>query len=370
MNADGSDERLMRENTQIINTNLARLDRHTAELVEMREAFLQEKVRAVLKEFHDENTENFFTRVIRAEDFPEYFRELTEREVPDVIWENDPETPASPEEPLVKRLFSALNLMERISVCRRLAHMCDDQYRLHGVSPEDSRRQIIIDLVREDYREDEETVQESDFRLPHPSEERIAYLRNTYTDAAYVRFRNVFPRSTALYYSDFQGVCEALYYGRASACILPLENSTDGKLVRFYSLIHKYDLRIAMTVEINAEDGDVTTKYALLRKNITVPEQDENSDLFSLYFECTVILEEDVSLSDILFAASIYGLSLTRADADPLSYAEAEASYDLIFRIGDGDLQAMLSFLYLMVPQFTLLGIYPMIAASPELSEE
>ena len=350
----------LREKIQISNANLSRLDRQYAALSEMREAFLQEKVHAMLSGLPGDYADEVFEQLIGEESFPDSFRELTEREI---VLNGDETAAHAPEaeNPYLRNCFCFMTTLERISVCRRLAHAWDDRYRLHDSTEGDVWARIIGDMVQKDEHGDDELVPDLDARAPRPAGERVAYLKNTYTDLAYEQFADVLPNCTCAYYSDFPGVCEALYYGRATACILPLENTADGKLVRFYALLGKYDLRIAMTAEVTADDSDVTTKYALLRKSVTVPCPEEDADFENLYCECGVILEDGVTLSDILLAASMYGLTLSRADTDPLSYAEAESSYNLIFRIGEGDLQAMLAFLYLMTPQFTLLGIYPLI---------
>jgi len=60
---------------------------------------------------------------------------------------------------------------------------------------------------------------------------RISYLRNYYADAAYTVFASVIDEPTVMYNSDFAGVCEDVYYGRAGCCILPVESSSDGRHV-------------------------------------------------------------------------------------------------------------------------------------------
>ena len=139
-----------------------------------------------------------------------------------------------------------------------------------------------------------------------------------------------------------------------------MENSQDGKLLRFYSLLMKYDLRIAAVTSVTAEDTDVTTRYALLRKAVVVPHPEEEEYL-GLYLECRTALDEDLPLGSILGAAAAYGMTLVRVDTVPTLYEEDDrVTYDLILRAGDdADIAAMLTYFYLMVPGFTLLGLYP-----------
>ncbi len=360
-------EMSLSEKIRITDTNLARLDTRAAATAEMREALAFEKARAFLREITNEYPEDVCEQLIRDEHFPDQFREMTER------------TPALSEDtPAYKEALFHLKqagLDEQLSICQRLAHANDQIYRIAAARREnawehDFRAQepspyddawiaAITDLVREEDPVEDEMAPDLDVRVPRPVGERIAYLRNTYTDRAYARFQSELHHTQATYYSDFPGVCEALYYDRVSACILPMENSVDGKLLRFYGLLNKYDLRIAYTCSVTTEDTDVTTRYALLRKNISVPHPEELEDYEGLYIECRVILWDEHPLGELLCAASRYHLTLTRVDTIPMDYSDGERTYDLILRCDDdADAAAFLTYLYLCVPQFTLFGIY------------
>ncbi|MCQ2432117.1 MAG: hypothetical protein MJ175_05875 [Clostridia bacterium] len=347
----------LQEKLRITDTNLERLDNRTAAAAEMREAFLCEKLRAMLSAATDsaasaEEPDRIFRSIIRDEHFPDDFRSFTERAC------RAPADAVLPQ--LTEMRLKTENQLEQVSLCRMLAHASDPFYR---ITPDEARgknyRRLITDLIRDDSRPEDDPARELDVRAPRSAGERIAYLRNTYTDEAYEQFAEAFLHAAPAYYSDFPGVCEALYYGRATACILPLENSVDGKLLRFYALMSKYDLRIGAMCSIASEDSDSQTNYALLRRSVTVPDPEEY-DIW--YMECRIILEEGMTLSRLLTAAAFYGLTLTRVDSVPVSYEDSEFTYDLILRIPpEGDLAAMLTYLYLLVPQFTLLGLYPMI---------
>lgn len=362
----------LNEKMQIIDTNLARLDTMAVSLVEMREAFLLEKVRALTSEITNEYPEDVCEQMIRDEHFPEEFRSMTGRDASISREAGIQEGVLASEQ--IANVLKSSGHDEQIRLCQCLAHVNDALYEAAAVrrntwkkvaQEEKNTRfgkawiQRLNDLIREEDHFEDETVPDLDVHAARPTGESIAYLRNTYTDRAYTRFQSILQHTTAVYYSDFQGVCESLYYDRESACILPMENSVDGKLLRFYSLLNKYDLRIAYTCSVTTEDTDVTTRYALLRKNITVPNPDEFDACEGLYMECRAVLNEEHPLSDLLAAAAWYHLTLTRVDTIPTDYDDGERTYDLILRMEeDGDLAAMLTYLYLMVPQFTVFGIY------------
>lgn len=339
------------EKLRITDANLARLDAQAANLTEARAAVLEEKVRAILSAVSIEYPDDVFDRLIREERFPETFAALCERE------QMPPDDAYSTE--AIARTFALAGEEERITLCRGLAHAPDRMYRITDGVMDDRWVRMMNDLVREEDHPDDDTTPDLEARVPRPAGERVAYLRNTYTDTAFETFSTVLRSAQPTYYSDFPGVCEALYYDRATACILPLENSADGKLLRFYSLMTKYDLRIAYVTSVTAYDTDVTTRYALLRRAVSVP-RPEDTDALGLYLEFRMTADEDVPLYRILSAADAYHLSLSRIDSVPGPNEDDDRiAYDLILRAEDGgDLASMLTYCYLLVPGFTLLGIY------------
>lgn len=339
------------EKLRITDANLARLDETIADVAERRCALLAEKVRAMVSAISNEYPDDVYDRLVREEHFPETFLSLAVREcqVPeDTLCTDD-----------VMRTLTAVSAEETVALCRGLAHVNDRMYRVTDGVYNDRWVRQISDLIREDEHIEDDTAPDLEVRAPRTSGERIAYLRNTYTDIAYERFAHALHHAGCTYYSDFPGVCEALYYDHATACILPMENSQDGKLLRFYSLLMKYDLRIAAVTSVTAEDTDVTTRYALLRKAVTVPHPEE--EYLGLYLECRTALDEDLPLGSILGAAAAYRMTLVRVDTVPTLYEEDDRiTYDLILRAEeDADIAAMLTYFYLMVPGFTLLGLYP-----------
>ncbi|MBQ7301939.1 MAG: hypothetical protein IJW77_19075 [Clostridia bacterium] len=339
------------EKLRITDANLARLDTVIANTAEMRHALIAEKVRAILSAISNEYPDDVYDRLVREERFPETFAQISRRE--QLVTEGA----CSEEE--IARAFAAASAEERIDLCRGLAHANDRMYLVTPDRMDAHWVRMLTDLVREEEHTDDDMTPDLEARAPRAAGERVAYLRNTYTDAAFDAFSRVLRAAASTYYSDFPGVCEALYYDRASACILPLENTSDGKLSRFYSLLTKYDLRIAYVTSVTADDTDVTTRYALLRRAITVPHPEEYDHL-GLYLECRVLTDEDMPLYRILAAADAYHLTTTRVDTVSGPYEDDDRSAcDLILRAEDGaDLPAMLTYCYLLVPGFTLLGIY------------
>ena len=184
--------------------------------------------------------------------------------------------------------------------------------------------------------------------------DKIACLKNSYTDKAYDRFKHLFYEPSVSYCENFVSVCEEVYYGNANFCILPVENSKEGRLSSFYQLIRKYDLKIVSCCTAHSANKDDRTKFALLKKSFDfdVLYRDE------LYFEFFATLDDTDLLSDILSAVTDFGLKIVRVDSLPLEYSDAEYSYDLVIKVEKSRFADFLCYLKIKAPRFVPLGLY------------
>lgn len=199
---------------------------------------------------------------------------------------------------------------------------------------------------------------------PMPDSVKTAYFQNAYADAAFRIFSEVIDNLSAVYESDFTSVCEEVYYGRADVCMLPLDSSRDAKLISFYRLIDKYELCPVFSCDVTTPDGNVTTRYALLKRAFTLPTKERLDAPGLCLFEFNITPDECSPLCDVLAAAKECGLTLYKVDSMPLSYSSSEFAYDVILKIGSADgLDAFALFLALAVPQYEPIGIYPHIHA-------
>jgi len=194
-------------------------------------------------------------------------------------------------------------------------------------------------------------------------ENRVCYLRNYYADRAYTVFAKALSEPKVMYSSDFNGVCEDVYYNRAKYCILPVENSIDGILSGFRTLINKYELNIALTCDIDSSsEEDSFTKFALLRRGIGNPAGLTGStQIINRRFEFIITFENgSAALCDILDAALTFGLKLEKINSLPASYSERGEAYNisLICPFQFGRLEEFITFLSLEAPQYTAAGLY------------
>ena len=200
---------------------------------------------------------------------------------------------------------------------------------------------------------------------------RIVYQHNIYTDEAFLHFSRMLPTAKACYADSFIGVCEEVAAGRCEYCILPLENTQDGKLVRFYGLIEKYELKIVLTCKVTTSDNRHSTVFGLCRRGFVwpLPLLSDRSACFELVFWPE---PGHLSLSELLCAAECASLSLQRSDCLPRSDDEilmgAGHPFDLCFEISarpgtsdDAPGQSFLAFLLFLsihAPTCLPLGIY------------
>lgn len=187
-----------------------------------------------------------------------------------------------------------------------------------------------------------------------PTEFSVAILENSYINTAYEKFSSVHRLSPKIH-SNFNEICESVSDGACEYGILPIESLENGKLLRFYSLIDRYDIKINAACTVESDDGSIT-QYALVGKN-----EELSSELFGKAncFEFCINLRNGQSLSDILLAASLCGLQLSKIDSLPIPYKETEYSYYLVFDITYGEIDTFLLYINWEFPQYSTVGIFP-----------
>ncbi len=189
--------------------------------------------------------------------------------------------------------------------------------------------------------------------LPRGAQGLIAYLRNAFTDRAYRVFSAAMPRARSAYHDSYGSACEAVSTGSCEACILPIEHTLDGKLLGFYRLIDRYELKIACTCDLDQQDGTVS-RFALLKKSMTSPA--ESGERF---FEFSLTRSTENSIGLLLDAAALCGLSLRRIDSIPLAYSEDRFAYHAVYaRAEETALVPFMLYLSLAAPQYNPIGLY------------
>ena len=183
----------------------------------------------------------------------------------------------------------------------------------------------------------------------------IAYLQNPFTDHAYRIFSTIMQRARSQYHDNYGAACEAVSSGSCAACILPIEHAQDGKLLGFYRLIDRYELKIVCTCDIAQQNG-VASRFALLAKNCVFPLP---GDAHHYLFELRITRSAGHSIGAVLAAIQLCGLSLRRVDSIPLAYAEGSFAYHAVCSTDALEkLTPLLLYLALDLPQYNPIGIY------------
>lgn len=190
--------------------------------------------------------------------------------------------------------------------------------------------------------------------------EKISYVKNNFTDSAYLSFSKLLHSPRFSYSDSFETVCEEVAGGESEFCILPIETSTDGRLFTFYSLIDRYELRTSAICSVERDGGASFTRFALLKRSFS----DENA--VGITLNRSSVLELRISptasggapINDIFKAADACQMPLLRVDSLPLPYGDSLLSHYAAFGIDGEHLPGFLTYLALEFPQCYASGIY------------
>ena len=241
---------------------------------------------------------------------------------------------------VVNSFFNAVSVIEKLEICRNIL--------------EDSKETDNYAHFLPDSGEDQ-----SNDEIDKQSIGRIAYMKNNYTESAFLKFSKAAANARSAYFQSFEDVCEEVYSGSCEFCILPIESSSEGRLNSFYSMIDRYELKIAATCMVDHHDSQRFTRFALLRKSlreITHLRTNSKDQIFE--FKCTLQTEEASLLGDILSSSRACRLQLIRIDSLPLPYNDKMISFYVSMNVNGGDLLTFLAYLTLEIPQCELLGVY------------
>lgn len=204
-----------------------------------------------------------------------------------------------------------------------------------------------------DYRP--ETLLQGEAHAPAPAAPRVVFLDSFFGREALRRFEAVLPLPRAATAPSFTAVCEELVGGRADFAILPLEDSTEGKFLRLYQEIDRFELYITHTCEVPYGNEGQTMLMALLSRHYTPVLTAPGEQMLA----CTLLEEDSHTLSELLLAAGCCQLSLRRVDTLPSSYGENIVFYQPLFAAPHPEDELLfLTYLELFQPRARAMGRY------------
>ena len=193
------------------------------------------------------------------------------------------------------------------------------------------------------------------FEISERGADKIAYVKNTFSDNAYLQFSAELTHPRAANFDSFSDVCEEVYNGICEYGILPILHERDGKLFRFYTLLEKYELRIVCACDVPCieQDGVTVTRYALIRKALPTVRDDGATHLELL------LPTDGGEVCDLLQAAQLCGLTPIRFDTRAAGDRDrTDMTHQITLTHQGGDISLFLTFLTLCIPDCTVLGLY------------
>lgn len=189
--------------------------------------------------------------------------------------------------------------------------------------------------------------------MPKTKEKTVAFLRNGQAMRAFERFAKPLGGVSAVYENNFISACESVYTGQVTYAIIPIFSTSDGRLNSFYRQIEKYELSIVMTCDVDSDDGETTTTFALVYKDrLYIAAEGEP------LYECKINLDNLNMLADLADAAAYFGAELYSAEALPMAFSGRNNTMDLIFGLENANLSGFFTYLALEYPQTATVGIY------------
>ena len=315
---------LIGSDTEISLRNLSELEERLNRIVEERIAHIDELAHAIVKEGEDADIVKSIILSLKPESYSDS----------DGICESNKKS--------VSSMYSSLSLCERLLMCRSICSCY-----LSG-------EKIGYDMFFDEF---EPCV------VSKTAQERIAYLKNSYNDDAYIHLSSLLPSPRAAYFDSISAVCESVYNNNCEYCILPLETSSDGKLSGFYDTILKYGFKICAVYDLHNQETKKYTRYGLISKSNNPCKTLLRNKSRIKYLEFVFDSDGYPSVSDILLAAEHCSMKLRRIDTlSPASSRTQKTPLICpVFRVESADLNTFLTFLSIDCPGFKSLGIYTQI---------
>lgn len=189
--------------------------------------------------------------------------------------------------------------------------------------------------------------------IPSGRDKKVAFLRNRQASRAFERFAKYLGGVSAVYEDNFQNACESVYTGQATYAIIPISSTSDGRLNSFYRQMEKYDLNIVMSCDIDSDDGENSTTFALVyRDRLYIETQG-----MPLY-ECKITFDRLTDIADIADAAAYFGATMESCEALPLMFSGRANAFDIVFGLENTDLGGFFTYLALEYPQTAAVGLY------------
>ncbi|MBE6596697.1 MAG: hypothetical protein E7641_03405 [Ruminococcaceae bacterium] len=202
-------------------------------------------------------------------------------------------------------------------------------------------------------------LRDTDIPVPAGSHGKIAFIRNNYNDLALKKLSAAVPHSKSVQKSNFEDCCEAVASGECEFAVIPVENTSDGKMFGFYSLIDRYELRICAVCSIESDDLSKTVRYALVGRNFISDEVEKLCSKKPRTFEFSLLKSRLEEIDEIISAVSLCSSKVLRVSSVEHAYDSEMTKFYFSCSLSRAtELDVLTVYLQLEHPQYDPIGIY------------
>lgn len=166
----------------------------------------------------------------------------------------------------------------------------------------------------------------NDDDTPAGTHGRIAYAKNKFSDAVLNLLADTMHNARPTTVASNTAACEAVINGKSEFCLLPIENTRDGKIFGFYSMLDRFELKICGVNTLDADDDMSGIKYALIAKSCK-DFSFSRSRGTEYIFEFSVVSRNGDFIEPLLQVAKKCGATLLSVDSRPVEYDQQLRKY-------------------------------------------
>ena len=182
-----------------------------------------------------------------------------------------------------------------------------------------------------------------------PQAVSIAYwYSNIYAQEASDAFADLFDSCDKIQADSFVSVCESISDENVLG-VIPIANSNDGRLMSFYRLIDKFDLKISAIHNVENPNGDGFSRFALVGKKLYDLGSSGNKSI-----EFSVV----GNLISIVCITEFVGGTVKEITSIPSPHKNNDCLNYITASISDNNLHMLWWFLYLFSGDVEFIGFY------------
>lgn len=192
--------------------------------------------------------------------------------------------------------------------------------------------------------------------LPFPASRPVTiscWMSNRLSEGAIDRFSSLFQAAKAVGVDSFSEVCERVAKQECDFGILPIENTTDGRLSSFYKMLDRHELKICAVCDVEDPESDSRTRLALVTSRIIVLQGDLPS-----FIEFSFVSANAERRQELLSMSRSFEVSVVRYACAPLSYRNDGEMDTVTFEVKTERFLPFLIYLHLFFADANVIGFF------------